>query len=54
MVILNKAEVELLADYILQVEAVVQADDGTLFPTPFLAQHEEIMEIFMGDNYEES
>lgn len=44
--ILQPTEVELIAEYLEEIEAVIDADDGTLIPLPLVVKHEEIKELF--------
>ena len=46
MLNLTPTEVDLLRDYLEEIDAIIDADDGTLVPLPLLRKHDEVKEIF--------
>lgn len=42
---LTRDEVLVLVEYINEIDAVIEADDGTLVPLPLLQKHEQVKEL---------
>ena len=45
MIHLSNEQWDLIAEYVEEIDAVIEADDGTLVPMPLLDKHEVIKEI---------
>ncbi len=42
---LSKLDLLILIDYIDEIDALIEEDDGTFFTMPLLAKHNEVKEI---------
>ena len=45
MAYLSNSELLAILDYVDEIEAVIEADDGTLVPMPLLEKHEVVRRI---------
>jgi hypothetical protein len=45
-VTLSNTQLGLVLEYLEEIDSIIEADDGTLMPIPFIDKHEEIKEIF--------
>ena len=45
LVTLTPLEVEYLHEYMAELDAIIEGDEGVLFPSPLLEKHDEIKEM---------
>jgi len=51
---LTTTEYNFISEYLDEIDELIEEDDGTFFPLPFLTTHSQVKKMLRGTNYEDS